>query len=148
MEKDAARQERQRRRAAALNATSCVFSVASVAFCVLLSINAADLRTRLVDVESLTGEHKLIRAPGYSSEDLNSLIEEKVNELLSQVTMLHVLHASRASVRMIVNEKCLFAHFSAPSRVTSRSGPRDRRHLSATVPQVKLRAHAVVCWSE
>lgn len=145
MEKDAARQERQRRRATALNATSCVFSVASVAFCVLLSINAADLRNRLVDVESLTGEHKLIRAPGYSSEDLNSLIEEKVNELLSQVT---ILHASRASVQMMVNEKCLFVHFSAPSRVTSRSGPRDRRHLSATVPQVKLRAHAVACWNE
>lgn len=75
MEKDAARQERRHRRAAALSAASSALSVASVAFCVLLGIGAADLRNRVLDLEQ----------PARSAEDLDFLVEQKVTELLAQV---------------------------------------------------------------
>lgn len=81
MEKDAARQERRRRRAAALGVASSALSVASVAFCVLLGISAADLRSRVLDLEKPAS----VRAPGRSAEDLDLLVEQKVNELLAQV---------------------------------------------------------------
>ncbi|XP_029695928.1 collagen alpha-1(XXV) chain-like [Takifugu rubripes] len=74
MEKDAARQERRRRRAAALSVAACALSVASVAFCVLLSINAAELRNRVLDLEK----------PQSAREDVDSLVEQKVEELLTQ----------------------------------------------------------------
>lgn len=83
METDAARQER-RRRAAPLGAASAALSAACVAFCVLLSIGAADLRNRVLDLEKPAS----VRAPGPgpSGEDLDLLVEQKVKELLSQVT--------------------------------------------------------------
>lgn len=59
-----------------LSAAASVCSVASVAFCVLLSINAADLRNRLADLES---------ARGSSVDQFNSVVEQKLDELLSQV---------------------------------------------------------------
>ncbi|KAM7377421.1 hypothetical protein PAMA_013957 [Pampus argenteus] len=84
MEKEVAPQKRQYCRATALNVISPLCSVASIAFCVLLSINATDIKNRVVDLESGNGEHTFIRAPGYSTDDLNSLIQQRVNELLSQ----------------------------------------------------------------
>lgn len=75
MEKDAARQERRRRRAAALGAASSALSLACVAFCVLLGINAADLRNRVLDLED----------PRRCAEDVDSLVEQRVTELLAQV---------------------------------------------------------------
>lgn len=90
MEKEVAPQKRQCHRTTALNVISSLCSVASVAFCILLSINAADIKNRVVDLESRDGEHGFIRAPGYSMDDFNSLIEQRVDELLSQVR-LHAL---------------------------------------------------------
>lgn len=90
MEKEVAPQKRQYHRTTALNVISSLCSVASVAFCILLSINAADIKNRVVDLESRDGEHGFIRAPGYSMDDFNSLIEQRVDELLSQVR-LHAL---------------------------------------------------------
>ncbi len=40
-----------------------------------------------MDLESGNGEHTFIRAPGYSMDDLNSMIEQRVDELLSQVRL-------------------------------------------------------------
>lgn len=53
-------------------------------------MNAADLKSRVVDLESGNGEHTFVRAPGYSMDDFNSLIDQRVDELLSQVR-LHLL---------------------------------------------------------
>lgn len=91
MEKEVAPQKRQHYRTTVLNLISSLCSVASVAFCILLSINAADIRNRVVDLESGDGEHTFIRAPGYSMDDFNSLIEQRVDELLSQVRFARVL---------------------------------------------------------
>lgn len=90
MEKEVAPQKRQHYRTTVLNLISSLCSVASVAFCILLSINAADIRNRVVDLESGDGEHTFIRAPGYSMDDFNSLIEQRVDELLSQVRFARV----------------------------------------------------------
>lgn len=91
MEKQvAAPQKRQRCRTTALNVISSLCSLASVAFCVHLSIHAADIRSRVVDLESERGERVFNRPPGFSADDLNSLIQHRVDELLSQVR-LHLL---------------------------------------------------------
>lgn len=85
MEKEVAPQKRQHCRTTVLSIISSLCSVASVAFCILLSINTADIKTRLVDLENVDGERGFVRAPGYSLDDFNSLIQQRVNELLSQV---------------------------------------------------------------
>ncbi|KAK5848465.1 hypothetical protein PBY51_006077 [Eleginops maclovinus] len=84
MEKEVAPQKRQQYRTTVLNIISSLCSVASIAFCILLSINTADVKNRVVDLESGNDEHTFIRAPGYSMDDFNSLIEQRVDELLSQ----------------------------------------------------------------
>lgn len=91
MEKDAAETTKtHRRRCQCLHIISSFCSVASVAFCVLLSLNAAEIRSRVVDLESggaANGAHgsPLVQLPAYSLDELNSLIEDRVDDLLSQV---------------------------------------------------------------
>lgn len=163
MEKEVAPQKRQCHRTTALNVISSLCSVASVAFCILLSINAADIKNRVVDLESGDGEHGFIRAPGYSMDDFNSLIEQRVDELLSQVR----LHALSWSFCFALHTNCqrsphtlwfhsfhcayewkmhFISHFSAPMRVLSRSGLPDKHHLNATAPQVNPR-HPCALWT-
>lgn len=101
-------EKRHRCRATVLNIISSLCSVASIAFCVLLSINAADLQNRVVGLESGNGEHPIVRAPGYSMGDFNSLIQQRVDELLSQVTNGASLHTCsqllNATSRLIDSE--------------------------------------------
>lgn len=75
-----------RRRAASVIPSLC--SVASIAFCVVLSIHAADVRRRLAGLER--GVDASTRAP---ADDLDALVAQKVNEMLSQV------RSSRAHAR-------------------------------------------------
>ncbi|TDG99796.1 hypothetical protein EPR50_G00197940 [Perca flavescens] len=89
MEKEVAPQKRQHCGTTVLNIISYLCSVASIAFCIFLSINTADLKNRVVDLESGNDEHTLIRAPGYSMGHFNSLIEQRVDELLSQRSYEH-----------------------------------------------------------
>lgn len=104
MEKDAEPQKRQHCRTTVLTLISSFCSVASVAVCILLSVNAADMRNRVVDLESAAGEHAVIRASGCSADDLNSLIEQRVDELLLQVNT-----CSRAVFLRAVSQKSLHA---------------------------------------
>ena len=104
-------QKRQYRRTTALHVISSLCSVGSVAFCVLLSINAADINKRVVDLESGDGEQPFTRAPGYSLDDFNSLIQQRVDELLSQV---------RTALALALGELIVFCrligHELTPSR--------------------------------
>lgn len=118
MEKEVAHQKRQHCRTAALNIITSLCSVASIAFCILLSINAADVKNRVVDLESGKGEHTFIHAAGYSTmDDFNSLIQQRVDELLSQVRLAFAL-ASRelivlgALLRVTVTGKQIHADAS------------------------------------
>ncbi|CAL8376577.1 unnamed protein product [Gadus morhua 'NCC'] len=83
MEREA-HQKRQNPRPAVLSVFSSLCSVASMAFCVFLSINTSDVTRRIVDLESRIGEPNLIRPVGYSVDDFNILIRDRVDELLSQ----------------------------------------------------------------
>ena len=58
----------------------------------------------MADLEGGNGEHTFLRAPGYSMDDLNSLIEQRVDELLSQVRLALPL--------VFVN--CLLLLFTSP----------------------------------
>ncbi|XP_072232265.1 collagen alpha-1(XXV) chain-like [Leuresthes tenuis] len=84
MEKEVAPLKRQHSRTTALNIISSLCSVASIAFCVHLSISTAHIKNRVVDLESGTGDHTFIHGTGYSMDDFNSLVQERVDELLSQ----------------------------------------------------------------
>ena len=88
MEREAPLQKRQNPRTAALSVFSSLCSVASIAFCVFLSITTSDVTRRIVDLESRNGEPTLIRPVGYSEDDLNVLIRDRVDELLSQVSLV------------------------------------------------------------
>lgn len=103
MDKEA--QKRRPCHSTALSVISSLCSVASVAFCVFLSFNAADIKSRVVDLESGDGEHTF----GYSVDDFNSLIQQRVDELLSQVSVISPLcHLSFTRnykvLRVIANE--------------------------------------------
>ena len=87
MEREA-HQKRQNPRPAVLSVFSSLCSVASMAFCVFLSINTSDVTRRIVDLESRIGEPNLIRPVGYSVDDFNILIRDRVDELLSQVSLV------------------------------------------------------------
>ena len=88
MEREAPLKKRQNPRTAVLSVFSSLCSVASIAFCVFLSINTSDVTRRIVDLESRNDEPTLIRPVGYSVDDLNVLIRDRVDELLSQVNLV------------------------------------------------------------
>lgn len=83
MEKDAAREAR-RREPLSLGACACALSVASVAFCVLLSINAAELRNRVRVLDRVLDQ--VLERPAAAREDVELLVEQKVEQLLTQVS--------------------------------------------------------------
>lgn len=153
MEKEVAPQKRHYCRPTALSVFSSFCSVASIAFCVFLSINGADIKNRVVDLESGKGEHTFTRATGSSVDDLNSLIQQRVDELLSQVRLPPALAPRHlVLISLIARELTLghcknrarltendfaFSHCSAPTRISSRFAPPDKHHLNATALQVK-----------
>lgn len=63
-----------------------VFSVASVAFCILLGIQTSDIKNRMLDFESSNGERLLHPFAEVSIDEFNSMVEERVDEVLSQVS--------------------------------------------------------------
>lgn len=67
------------------NVLSFVFSVVSVAFCIFLSVQTAEINSRVLDLETGDGERLFNRPPGFPMERFNSLIQERVDEVLSQV---------------------------------------------------------------
>jgi len=108
MEKEVAPQKRHYYRTALLNIISSLCSVASVAFCILLSINAADVNSRVLHLETGNGEHSFLRAPGYSMDDFNSLIGQRVDELLSQVKVALARATSVTVCALLLDKVTLF----------------------------------------
>lgn len=82
--------------------------MASVAFCILLSINAADVNSRVLHLETGNGEHSFLRAPGYSMDDFNSLIGQRVDELLSQVKVALARATSVTVCALLLDKVTLF----------------------------------------
>ncbi|KAL7876082.1 hypothetical protein AOLI_G00110450 [Acnodon oligacanthus] len=67
----------------AANGAPLVLSAVSVAFCVLLGVQTNDVRNRMTDWESARLSYPLA---ALSTEQLNSVIRERVDELLAQRT--------------------------------------------------------------
>lgn len=146
----AAEKRRRRQRSAALSVASSLCSVVSVAFCVLLSVNAADIRSRVTGLEAAGGQHSsFLCAPGFTLEDFNSLVEQSVDERLSQVSppvstprvvvvVVIGIFLSLVAPKKRKERQHLFSlqYFSAPLRISSRSGRQDKPHLSAAARQV------------
>lgn len=72
---------------AVMNVISSLFSVASLAFCILLSVQTSAITDRVLDLETGHGEQIFHRVPSFSVDQFNSLIQERVDELLSQVSI-------------------------------------------------------------
>ncbi|KAJ8269353.1 hypothetical protein COCON_G00119600 [Conger conger] len=69
---------------------SLLFSVVSVAYCILLSVQTSEIRQRVVELETGTGELLYHQIPGFSMDQFNSLVRERVDQLLSQRTYEHL----------------------------------------------------------
>ena len=94
MEREVTSQKRQPCRTTVFNFISSLFSVASIAFCIFLSVKTSEIKGRVVDLETGHGEHILHRVPGFSLDHFNSLIQERVDELLSQVSMCTFIYVN------------------------------------------------------
>ncbi|KAG5261329.1 hypothetical protein AALO_G00302740 [Alosa alosa] len=68
------------------NVLSFAFSAVSVAFCIFLSVQSAEIKSRVLDLETADGERMFSRPPGFSMDRFNSMIQQRVDELLSQRT--------------------------------------------------------------
>ncbi|MCI4377494.1 hypothetical protein PGIGA_G00204230 [Pangasianodon gigas] len=66
-----------------------VFSIASVAFCILLGIQSSDLKNRMLDLESSNGERLSHPFAEVSIDEFNSMVQERVDEVLAQHSYEH-----------------------------------------------------------
>lgn len=79
-----------------MNIISSLLSVASLAFCILLSLQTSEIKDRVLDLETGHGEQIFHRVPSFSVDQFNSLIQERVDELLSQVSISRALASNMA----------------------------------------------------
>lgn len=64
---------------------SLLFSVASLAYCVFLSVQTSEITERVAELENGNAELLYRPVPGFALDKLNSMIHERVDQLLSQV---------------------------------------------------------------
>lgn len=80
------------------NVLSFAFSAVSIAFCIFLSIQTAEIKSRVLDLETGDGERLFSRPPGFSMDEFNSLIQQRVDELLSQVSVTCLILEMRVTL--------------------------------------------------
>lgn len=79
-----------------------VFSLVSFAFCFLLSVQTSDMKDRIVDLEIGSGAGVLNPFHGISMDQFNSMIQDRVDELLSQVSIPSTYSTQDNEVNSIV----------------------------------------------
>ncbi|MBN3277442.1 COPA1 protein, partial [Polyodon spathula] len=73
------------------NVLSCMFSLLCVAYCILLSVRTSEFQDRVYALETGQGElYDHHRAPAFSVDQLNSMVQERVDELLAQRSYEHL----------------------------------------------------------
>ncbi|XP_063281880.1 collagen alpha-1(XXV) chain-like [Pelobates fuscus] len=72
------------------NVLAFVLSVLSLAFCLYLNIKSNDLHGRIWAVEHGKSGDLSFHVPGLSVDQLNSIVQEKVDQLLSQRSYEHM----------------------------------------------------------
>lgn len=85
MENDTGSAKRRHCLRATVNVMSFVFSLLSFAFCFLLSFQTREIKDRVVDLEIGSGARLLSPFHGISMDQFNSMVQERMDELLSQV---------------------------------------------------------------
>ncbi|KAF4110739.1 hypothetical protein G5714_007770 [Onychostoma macrolepis] len=73
-----------------------VFSLVSFAFCFLLSVQTSDMKDRIVDLEIGSGAGVLNPFHGIAMDQFNAMIQERVDELLSQRSYEHLVRIRTA----------------------------------------------------
>ncbi|KAJ8272014.1 hypothetical protein COCON_G00108730 [Conger conger] len=68
---------------------SLLFSVASLAYCVFLSVQTSEIRERVAELENGNAELLYRPVPGLALDKLNSMIHDRVDQLLSQRSYEH-----------------------------------------------------------
>ncbi|XP_051980951.1 collagen alpha-1(XXV) chain-like, partial [Xyrauchen texanus] len=84
MESDTGSGKRRHCLRAIVDAIPFVFSLVSFAFCFLLSVQTGEIKDRVVDLESGSGARLFSPLHGLSMDQFNSMVQERVDELLSQ----------------------------------------------------------------
>lgn len=85
MENDTGSAKRRHCLRATVDVMPFVFSLLSFAFCFLLSFQNREIKDRVVDLEIGSGARLLNPFHGISMDQFNSMIQERLDELLSQV---------------------------------------------------------------
>lgn len=84
-----------------------VFSVASVAFCILLGIQTSEIKTRMLDLESSNGERPMHPFAEVSIDEFNSMVQERVDEVLSQVNHFNLFKSVYVNVAFHYFTQCI-----------------------------------------
>ncbi|GCB61574.1 hypothetical protein scyTo_0007073 [Scyliorhinus torazame] len=66
------------------NALWFLLSVGSLAFCISLSVKTSQLEERILDLEIVKGDTLPHRAPSIAADRMRLLVQERVEQLLSQ----------------------------------------------------------------
>ncbi|KAJ8339779.1 hypothetical protein SKAU_G00344120 [Synaphobranchus kaupii] len=90
MERKAASHTRQSCSRTFAGFLSLSFSVASLAYCVFLSVQTSEIRERMAELENGNAEFLYRPFPGFALDKLNSMIHDRVDQLLSQRSYEHL----------------------------------------------------------
>lgn len=113
MESDTGAGKRRHCLKPAVDVIPFVFSVVSFAFCFLLSVQTSDIKDRVVDLESGSGARFLSPFNGLTIDQFNALVQDKVDKLLSQVSVpklfkirIHSINSERLTVMRYLPQIC------------------------------------------
>ncbi|MBN3285511.1 COPA1 protein, partial [Polyodon spathula] len=73
-----------------LNVLSFILSLLCVAYCILLSVRTSEFQDRVFALETGKGELYHHRTPAFSVDQLNYMVQERVDELLAQRSYEHL----------------------------------------------------------
>ncbi|XP_067257345.1 collagen alpha-1(XXV) chain-like isoform X2 [Chanodichthys erythropterus] len=96
MENDTGSAKRRHCLRATVNVIPFVFSLLSFAFCFLLSLQTREIKDRVVDLEIGSGARLLNPFHGISMDQFNSMVQERMDELLSQRSYEHLVRIRTA----------------------------------------------------
>lgn len=97
MESDTGPGKRRHCLKAVVDVIPFVFSVVSFAFCFLLSVQTSEIKDRVVDLESGSDARLLSPFHALTMDEFNSMIQERLDKLLSQVSKLFTIASTHES---------------------------------------------------
>ncbi|XP_053559511.1 collagen alpha-1(XXV) chain-like [Bombina bombina] len=102
-----------------LNMGTLVLSLMSLAWCLYINVKTSDLQGRVLSIEHGKSGEISLQVPGFSMDQLNSIVQEKVDRLLSQRSYEHM-----AKIRVSRDAP---AECNCPAGPPGQRGKRGRR---------------------